>query len=449
MTLIPVQRNPYTTDGNFAPVDREVTATELSVVGEIPEELSGRFVRNGPNPIDPIDSMGRHWFSGAGMVHGVRLDAGRAVWYRNRWVHGSAVPGSSPRAALSPNTNVGGFAGTTWALVEGGTPPVELSYELNSLGRNDFFGTLPHGFTAHPKRDVESGELHGLCYSWAQLTDHIEYVVVGTDGRVRSTLDIPLPGRSMIHDMSLTENYVVIYDLPVTVDLDVARSGAFTFPFRWNDDYGARVGLLPRGGTANDIVWCEVGDCYVFHPLNAYEDGDGRVVIDLCRYERIFDRDVLGPAGDSLPTLDRWTINPRTRVVNEERIDERFHEFPVVRGDLTGRAHRFGYTVGVGEHFLTGSVYKHDVVTGATTEHDFGPGQGSSEASFVARADGESEDDGWLLSYVYDAASDSSELAILDARDLARPAVARVLLPQRVPNGFHGNWIPDTTVAPS
>ena len=458
MNMTPAQRNPYTTEGNFAPVDHEVTTTELSVVGEIPEELSGRFVRNGPNPVEPIDSMGHHWFSGAGMVHGVRIDAGRAVWYRNRWVRGSAgtpmtgedkLAGSPRSATLSPNTNVGGFAGTTWALVEGGTPPVELSYELDSVGRNDFFGTLRHGFTAHPKRDVNSGELHGLCYSWAQFAEHIEYVVVGTDARVRSTLDIPLPGRSMIHDMSLTENYVVIYDLPVLVDPEATKSGEFTFPFRWNDDYGARVGLLPRGGTPDDIVWCEVGNCYVFHPLNAYEDDDGRVVIDLCRYERLFDRDILGPAGDSLPTLDRWTVNPRTHVVNEERIDERFHEFPVVRGDLTGRAHRFGYTIGVGEHFVVGSVYKHDVVTGVTTEHDFGPGRGSSEASFVARANGESEDDGWLLSYVYDAASNSSELAILDARDLARPAVARVLLPQRVPYGFHGNWIPDTTVAPA
>jgi carotenoid cleavage dioxygenase len=442
MTTTPLRRNPYTTEGNFAPVDRETSATELTVIGDIPEELSGRFVRNGPNPEHPVESMGHHWFSGAGMVHGVRLDAGRAVWYRNRWVRGSA-------GVVSPNTSVGGFAGTTWALVEGGTPPVELSYDLDTVGTNDFFGTLPHGFTAHPKRDIESGELHGLCYSWSQLTNHIEYVVVGTDARVRSTLDIPLPGRSMIHDMSLTENYVVIYDLPVVVDTEAARSGRFTFPFRWNDDYGARVGLLERGGSADQIIWCDVGNCYVFHPLNAYEDADGRVVIDLCRYERLFDRDILGPAGDSLPTLDRWTVNPRTRVVTEERIDERFHEFPVVRGDLTGRAHRFGYTVGVGEHFVTGSVYKHDVVTGVTTEHDFGPGRGSSEASFVARGGGESEDDGWLLSYVYDAASNSSELAVLDARDLARPALARILLPHRVPYGFHGNWIPDTTVGPA
>jgi carotenoid cleavage dioxygenase len=458
MTTASVQRNPYTTAGNFAPVAQEMTATELTVVGEIPEELSGRFVRNGPNPADRIDSMGHHWFSGAGMVHGVRVDAGRAIWYRNRWVRGSAADASrsegalaegSRRAALSPNTNVGGFAGTTWALVEGGTPPVELSYELDSVGRNSFFGTLPHGFTAHPKRDIDSGELHALCYSWAQLTDHIEYIVVGTDGRVRSTLDIPLPGRSMIHDMSLTENYVVIYDLPVLLHPDAEKSGDFTFTFRWNDEYGARVGLLPREGPADQIVLCDVEPCYVVHPLNAYEDGDGRVVVDLCRYERLFDHDVLGPAGDSLPTLDRWTVNPRTRIVNEERIDDRFHEFPVVRGDLTGRAHRFGYTVGVGDHFVTGSVYKHDVVTGVTTEHDFGPGRGSSEASFVPRANGESEDDGWLLSYAYDAASNSSELAILDARDLARPAVARILLPQRVPYGFHGNWIPDTTVAPA
>lgn len=445
-------RNPYTTEGNFAPVDRETTATDLPVIGEIPEQLAGRFVRNGPNPPAEATSMTHHWFAGAGMVHGVRLDDGRALWYRNRWVRGSGTPSerrdsaAPPTGTSSPNTSVGAFAGRTWALVEGGAPPVELTYDLDSVGSNDFFGTLAHGFTAHPKRDIVTGELHGLCYAWTHLRDHIEYVVVGADGRVRSTLDIPLPGRSMIHDMSLTEHYVVIYDLPVVLDVRAAARDGVTFPFRWSDDYGARVGLLPRGGTADQIIWCEVGPCYVFHPLNAYEDGHGCVVVDVCRYERLFDRDVLGPAGDSLPTLDRWTVNPVTRTVHEERIDDRSHEFPVVRADRTSRAHRFGYTVGVGDRFVTGALYKHDVVTGVTVGHDFGPGRGSSEASFVARAGGDGEDDGWLLSYVYDAASHSSELVILDAQDLARPPVARILLPQRVPYGFHGSWIPDTAV---
>ncbi len=450
--------NFYVEQGNFAPLATELTETDLEVIGEIPAELSGRYVRNGPNPIGDVDLDTHHWFIGDGMVHGVRLDGGRACWYRNRWVRGNRVsealgeapvPGTQYRADFSPNTNVGGFAGTTWAFVEAGTPPVELNYELDTVCRNDFFGTLSNGFTAHPKLAVHTRELHGLCYAWDELFDHIQYVIVGNDGRVRSSLDIPIAGMPMIHDMSLTANYVVIYDLPVTVDVELALSGTSSFPFRWNPEHGARVGLQSRQDSTAEIIWCDVGECYVIHPLNAYDTDDGRVVIDLCRYDTMFHADTKGPFGDSMPTLDRWTIDPSTRTVNEVRIDDRVHEFPVVRGSLTGRRHRFGYTVGVDENFGPGATYKHDYETGTATVHDHGPGRGSGEATFVARPDGEGEDDGWLISYVFDGNENRSELVILDARDVAAAPVARVTLPTRIPHGFHGNWIPDSSVAPS
>lgn len=449
-------RNIYA-EGNFARVTDEITAFDLPVIGEIPVALEGRYLRNGPNPVKTTDPVTNHWFTGTGMVHGVRLRGGRAEWYRNRWVRGGEVtkalgeppvPGPTRSSRSSPNTNVFGFAGTTWALVEGGTPPVEMGYALDTVCRNDFFGTLAHGFTAHPKRDPETGEVHGLCYAWEGLRDHVEYVVVGADGRVRRTVDIPLAGMSMVHDMSLTAHYVVIYDLPVTLDLALASGGTVSFPFRWNPDHGARVGLMPREGTAEQIIWADVAPCYVFHPLNAYEDQQGRVVLDLCRYARMFAEDVWGPAGDALPTLDRWTVDPVTRRVNEERVDERFHEFPRVPDSLTARKHRYGYTAGVSEGFAPGPTYKYDYDLGRMAMHDHGPGRGTAEPAFVADPEGKAEDDGWLLSYVYDATVDCSELVILDARDIAQPPVARVLLPRRVPHGFHGNWVSDLCVPP-
>ena len=449
-------QNTYS-EGNFARVTEEITAFDLDVVGEIPAALEGRYLRNGPNPIMPTDPARSHWFVGTGMVHGVRLRGGRAEWYRNRWVRGHdvvealgepAVPGPTRGLDFSPNTSVWGLGGTTWALVEAGALPVELGYELDTVCRNDFFGTLQTGFTAHPKVDPATGDMHAICYAWQDLFDHVQYVVIGTDGRERSTVKVPLGGMSMIHDMSLTENYAVIYDLPVTVDLDLALSEEASFPFRWDPDYGARVGLLPRKGASHDIIWCEVGLCYVFHPLNAYEDSSGRVVIDLCRYDKMFDRDRLGPAGDSRPTLDRWTVDVAARRVHEERVDERFHEFPQVRADRTAREHRFGYTVGVGDGLIPGANYKIDYGTGAVEIHDHGPGRGSGEAVFVPDPDGRAEDDGWLMSYIYDENTDASELVILDARDLGRSPVARVLLPQRVPYGFHGNWVSDDAVPP-
>lgn len=444
--------NRYLAD-NFAPIETEVTAVDLEVIGEIPAELEGRYLRNGPNPIRVVKPEHHHWFSGPGMIHGVRLRGGRAQWYRNRYVRGQSVRAALGEAVFgdqpadSPNTNVAAWAGRTLALVEGGGAPVELGYELDTVGTGTFAGTLPGPFSAHPKYDPVTGEWHAMCHSWGRWKDHIQYVVVGADGRVRKTVDIPLPGMVMVHDMSLTRTYAVVYDLPVTVDPALAARGRF--PFRWNPAYTPRVGLLPRSSTsAEDIIWCSIEPCYGYHPMNAYDATDGTVIIDICRYDRMFAADILGPAGDCLPSLYRWTVDPARRVVHEQQLDDRTMEFPRVAASVSTRRHRFGYGAEVGDGFFPGDIHKHDLDRGAVEVHSLGAGRGSAEPDFVPRENAESEDDGWLMSYVYDAATDRSELCILDARDLSVPPVARVLLPQRVPFGFHGNWISDHQVAP-
>jgi carotenoid cleavage dioxygenase len=433
--------NPYLV-GNMAPVEREVTAFDLPVTGTIPTDLEGRWLRNGPNPRTEVDPATHHWFLGDGMVHGVRLRGGKAEWYRNRYV--AAADG------FSPNTNVGGFAGTTWAMVEAGTPPVELSYELDSLGVNRFGDTLTGPFSAHPKYDPATGELHAMCYQWPNLVDRLHYVVVGPDGRVTSTTEIPVADMPMVHDMSLTPTYAVVYDLPVTVSFDVMGKG-FSFPFAWNPDRAARVGLLPRGGTAEQIIWCDVDPCYVFHPLNAYDAPDGTVVVDLCRYERMMVADYRGPFGEDLPTFDRWVIDPQSRRVTETRIDDRPQEFPRHNPRVGLQRHRYGYTSEVtpGEANLHGAIIKIDVEHGTTETHEFGPGRGGAEPVVVPKADAVAEDDCWILTVVYDAATDASELCILDAADITGPEVARIHLPQRVPFGFHGNWVSDNSVPPA
>jgi 8'-apo-carotenoid 13,14-cleaving dioxygenase len=438
--------------GNFAPVDDEVTATDLQVIGELPVDLVGRYLRNGPNPWD-ADVATHHWFMGDGMVHGVRLDGGRAEWYRNRFVGSQRVAQRSGRTDIpgrnwndspgGPNTNVGGFAGATWAMVEAGGCPVELTYELETEGRNDFFGTLPGAFTAHPKVDPDTGEMHAMVYAWPQWMDHIQYVVVGADGRVRRTVDIPLPGMVMVHDMSLTQRYAVVYDLPVTVDFDLAFAGRF--PFRWNDEYAPRVGLLPREGAAADIVWIDVPACYSYHPMNAFDREDGSVVIDLCVYDRMFDSDIRGPFGDGFARLERWELNPSTRVASTTVIDHDRTEFPRHRGSLTAKPYRYGYCASPSDD-MTWPTFKYDLHTGRREQFDHGPGRAAGEPVFVGRPSSTVEDDGWLMTFVHDGNDQSTELAVWDAQDFGRGYVARVKLPQRVPFGFHGNWVSDRSM---
>jgi len=439
-------------------VTEELTAFDLPVTGQIPEELEGRLLRNGPNPIDPPDMAHHHWFIGDGMVHGVRLRGGKAEWYRNRYVGSQNVTEKLGRrtpkpvtANSGPNTNVIGHAGRTYAIVEAGAKPVELDYELETIGTDGFCDSLPNGYTAHPKYDPLTGEMHAINYAPQVLMDKLEYVVIDADGALTKSLQISAPTMPMVHDMGLTQKYAIVFDLPVAVDLDLAFNGS-AFPLRWFDDYDARVGLLPRSAaTEDEIVWCSINPCYAFHPLNSYDLDDGRVVVDICRYDKLFDNDRNGPFRDSLPQLERWTVDPKARKVTRDVIDERFQEFPRVAGSVLNQKHRFGYTTAVGNdlnQWAFGDTIKHDLDTGTSQVHEHGAGRGAGEPVFVSRSDGTTEDEGWILTTVYDATTDRSDIVILDAADISGAEVARIELPARIPHGFHGNWVRDSVTPP-
>ena len=437
--------------GPYAPIPGDVTATRLEVEGTLPPELNGRYLRNGPNPITPVDPATHHWFVGDAMVHGVRLGEGRADWYRARAVRSTKVsealgeapaPGERHGGLDTANTNVIGLAGQAFALVEGGARPVELSYELDTICHSDLGGTLPHGYTAHPKVDPVTGDLHAIAYHWA--LPHLEYVVIGADGLVTQVSPVGVSDGPMVHDCSITERWTVVYDLPVTFDLDTAMAGT-GFPYTWKDGRPARLGLLPLGGSGTEARWFEIDPCYAFHPLNAHDDGD-KVVIDIVRYERMFDAKRLGP-DDSPPLLWRWTIDTATGTVREEQLADQPMEFPRVDERLVGRPHRWGYGSEVRrsdqDNGFGGNLLRIDGKSGDLTRIDLGAGRTAGEWVMVPRHATAAEDDGWLITLAHDASTDRSELLVLPAADPADGPVARVLLPNRVPLGFHGNWVPD------
>jgi carotenoid cleavage dioxygenase-like enzyme len=441
--------NPYL-EGNFAPVEDEQTSFDLPVTGEIPQELAGRLLRIGPNPV-AADPANYHWFTGNGMAHGLRLRDGKAEWYRSRYVHDDEVvqvkgwdpvAGPVPEFPLGPgaaNTNIIGIGDKTFAIVEAGSLPVELDYELETVARSNFGGTLPAGFSAHPHKDPDSGELHTAVYS--PLWQHIQYVVVSPEGLVTKTVDVPTPGSPMVHDCMFTPNYFILFDFPVVFDEAGLNAGA-PFPYSWKPEYGARVGLLPRNGTAEDVTWHEVELCYVFHPMNGYEDEQGRVVLDVVRHPRMFATDKLGP-NEGTTTLDRWTIDPKQTRIKEERLDDRGQEFPRLDERRAGKSYRYGYTAVVGEGFAMGGLIKHDMLKGTSEYQDQGSHRIFMEPVFVPRNAQADEDDGWVLAYLYDSDTDSSDVVILNAQDFGGEPVATIHLPSRVPFGFHGNWVAD------
>ncbi|MEV5711429.1 carotenoid oxygenase family protein [Actinoallomurus sp. NPDC052274] len=427
--------------GLKAPVADETDAVDLPVTGVLPADLTGRYFRNGPNPLPGRDPG--HWFGGDGMLHGVRLRDGRAEWYRNRWVRTRKLEGArfvGPEGvdltATPANTSVIRHAGRIMALVEVGLP-YEMTPELDTVGPCDFGGRLTTAMTAHPKEDPVTGELHFFGYGFAP--PYLTYHRLSATGELVESRGVDVPGPTMIHDFAVTERHVLWLDLPVVFDLELLGSG---MPYRWDEAYGARLGVMPRGGGATR--WYDIDPCYVFHVGNAYEDARGRIVLDAVRYARGgFAALWSGSGGSPDPAasaaasggayLHRWTLDPATGALNEEPLDDRNVEFPTFDETRLGRSSRFLYTV------TDAAVVKYDARTGTSRVRDVGGVPG--EAVYVPAPDASAEDDGRLLSIVTDRSGDGSELLVLDAADLE--FVASVRLPRRVPMGFHGRWIED------
>lgn len=450
--LEPVMENPYLV-GPYAPISGEMTAEQLTVTGTLPPELDGTYMRIGPNPILPPNPATHHWFAGDGMIHAVRIAGGRAQWYRNRYIRSKRVsevlgepPAPGPRhdRGDTVNTNVIGHAGKILALIEAGGYPVEIDPLLGTRAYTNLDGTLQFGgFTAHPHLDPETGELHAICYNGGNR-EFIRYVVVARDGRVRREVKIPLADGPMIHDCAITARFVLILDLPITFSIAAARAG-MSMPYAWNAERPARVGLLPREGSPDDIIWCAVDPAYVFHPCNAYDLPDGRVVMDVAVHDRLFVAQGSETPGGSNVTFERWICDPEARQVERRVIDAVPQEFPRCDERRTGKPYRHAYTVTLDEGRSRpgdiSGVFAHDLETGERRHHDFGPGRIPGEFVFVPRSAEASENDGWLMGFVLDTNRDTTDLVLLDATDISRPPVAVVAMPQRVPLGFHGNWI--------
>ena len=439
--------HPYLS-GIQRPMEEELTLTGLPVTGSIPPALQGRYLRMGPNPIHP-DAAGYNWFMGDGMVHGLELGNPAGPKYDNRWIKSTVVtealgepaaPGPRSEDGDLVNTSIYALSGRIWALVEGGPFPVEIEDSLDNQRHNNFDGTLRGSFTAHPIIDAKSGESHAVTYS-AHDQEKVTHVVLSPEGQVVRELDVPVAGGPCIHTCALTSNYVVIFDLSVRFSMKTFVSG-YSFPYAWDEGYEARVGVLPRNGTVDDLIWCPVEPTFVFHCANAFDDAAGQLVMDVVAYDRIFAGSSDGP--DASGRLERWTINVDERKVDRQIIDGTAIEFPRSDPRCSTLPYRYIYAPAFApdKRQFSGAtiLYKYDLQSGTRTQHDFGPNRFPGEFVFVPAHADSKEDEGWLMGFVVNAAEETTDLVILDARTIEKEPVASVHLPHRVPPGFHGDW---------
>lgn len=442
--------------GNFAPVKEERVEPNLKVIGALPQELSGTYLRNGPNPqFRPLNKY--HWFDGDGMLHAIQLQDGQAS-YRNRAVRTRGLelelrarralyqsmtesplkcraPLGAPRSKNTANTALLHHGGKLLALWEGGNPYEVHLPELETVGEYDFRGGLSHAFTAHPKVDPVSGELMTFGYR-VDRTPYVAYSVFGPDHARRHTTPIPVPRAVMMHDFAITERYTVFMDLPEVFELNRVFRGQS--PLVYRPELGARLGVLPRLGTSAALKWFEIEPCYVFHVLGAWEEGESLVLV-ACRYPRFPEalnfEGTDQRAASVVAHLHEWRLNLVSGKVSERALDDQPSEFPQLNPQRTSRQFRFGYALGRNGT----SLVKFDLQTGRRLQVEQ-VGR-CSEPMFVPHPKAQAEDEGWLVTLSHDEESGQSQLLVLDASRFDPEPVARVLLPVRVPYGFHALWV--------
>ena len=428
------RKKNYYLQGNYAPVKNLISETGLKVTGQIPKDLSGLFVRNGPNPMGAVNEKKHHWFLGEGMLHGIRLDSGNALWYKNKLVDGNDS---------IANTSVISHGGKIYAMVEAGGYPVEIDQDLNSLNTKPFYGNSNEGFTAHPKIDPDTNEMHAMCYDYANNFDTVNYVVIDQNGSHKKTQSIPFESRSMMHECAITKNYILVFDLSVVFDL--YKLGRGYFPFSWDDNHQSRIGLLNRNGDSNEVKWFEIDRTYFFHTFNAHEDANGNVIVTAAAYDKLFDTDWNGPFTESPPQLTKWELNTKSGQATSTKLDDRAVEFPRINPRLVGKSNQYAYALALASSNLTEpdfkGIVKYNFKNDTSEVYEYGLGKFGAEPVFVAAEGAKSEDEGYLLSLVYNQETDKSDLIILNAKEPKSGPLATVHLPQRVPYGFHGEWI--------
>ena len=454
--------NPFLA-GNFAPVRGE-DDFELEVAGEIPAELAGAFYRNGPNPqFEPRDAY--HWFSGDGMIHGFFVEGGK-VRYRNRYVRtpkwraenaaGKALYGTFGNPMTTDpamigqdsgvaNTNIVWHAGRLLALEEAHKPTQLDPLTLETLGyAEQYRGKV----TAHPKIDPRTGEMTWFAYSAGELPINatVSYGVTDAAGKVIRRDDFEAPFCSMVHDFMVTDRHVLFPILPLTGSLERVMTGGPVFA--WEPDKGAFVGVMKRGAGVETLRWFDTEACYVFHPMNAWEDGD-KIFADVMEYPvaPLFPNVDGSRGADASARLVRWTFDlaDTSNRIKRQPLDDLAGEFPRFDERFTGLAYRHGWFAGNTERpgaFGFDTIAHIDHATGKRATYDFALGDAAGEPIFIPRSADAPEGDGWVISVVYRGNEDRSDFLVFDAQAIPAGPIAVAKLPRRVPFGFHGNWRP-------
>jgi len=463
---------PYL-QGNYAPVTQESDfgPDELRVEGEIPKDLVGAFMRDGAN----VAFQPNHYvypLDGDGMVHAVYLRDGQAS-YKNRWVEtnhlkterkfdrtiygsvGKLLPvpqevidaGGEPHPVRNTaNTNVLLHGGKLFALWEGGFPHL-LNNDLSTVGLYDYDGLLQPGdaLTAHPKICPDSGDLITCTQRMDSPVYNIQ--VIDKEGEHKQTIPVHFERRAIVHDLQITENYVIIFYAPGFHSAEKAMRGEN--PFSWEPELGTKILVVPRNGV-DEIVTYETDAFFSWHFCNGFEK-DGKIIIDYVHIDSIPFTQAQGTGVEKQPRrMYRMTLDEASQTVESNvEFSDVFCEFSRIDERRMGKDYRFGFAASSNREWADAHGYnctgRFDFKSGETALCDYGPDANAGEPVYVANPNSDREEDGWVMCYVFNP-TEGQYLSIVSAGDFDKGPVAKVFVPTRIPNGFHANWMQDLTL---
>jgi carotenoid cleavage dioxygenase len=448
--------NPFL-KGNYEPVHDELSVANLSIIGEIPKDFQGIYMRNGPNPALPQISY-TYPLDGDGMLHAIYLDEGKAS-YRNRFVEtkgllaerkaGHALYGGvthpipvDPKL-IGKNGDPGPIkngafihiikhANQYLALWESGSA-YEVSAQLQTKGEwCPQSSKQPFHISAHTRVDIKTGALYGFTYELQP--PYLSFFIINRDGKLIKTIAIDKPYPSMLHDFVLTENHIVFFDCPAVFNTKALATGDNML--QWQRNLGVKIGIINK--TTEVISWIKTEPFFVFHFVNAFEKNN-QIIVDYVKHQEL---NLLNTKNSSnKPMLYRTTIDIDAKSVKHQQLDDRLVEFPRINENFTAKTHRYLYVPTKNNSKQFNALLKYDLQQGNSLLHDFGDSSEIGEAVF-ASTNNDIEDAGYVMLFVYDKKENNSRFVLLNAQDFTAEPAAIIKLPRRVPHGLHGSWLP-------